>query len=68
MSTICRKVVKCDEKLCAQWNLYNADTIGAISSVLSKEVYLLRRFPVGVAMRTRTVERYEGAFQRSPLL
>ena len=25
-------------------------------------------FPVGVAMRTRAVERYEGAFQSSPLL
>ena len=25
-------------------------------------------FPVGVAMRTRAVEHYEGAFQSSPLL
>ena len=29
-----------------QWNIYNADTIGAISSVLSKEVSLLQGLPV----------------------
>ena len=42
-------------------------------SVLSKEVSPLRRpasriFPVRVAMRTRAVERYEGAFKSSNLL
>ena len=51
-----------------QWNLYNVDTIGAISSVLSKEVFLLWRFLVGVAMHTHVVEHYKGAFQSSPLL
>ena len=29
-----------------QWNLYNADTIGSIPSVLNKEVSLLRRFTI----------------------
>ena len=48
-----------------QWNLYNADTIGAI---LSKEMSLLRRLPVGVAMRTLAIECYEGMFHSSPLL
>lgn len=48
-----------------QWNLSNADTIGSIESVLSKEVPTSEAsgtFPVGMAMRTHAFEHFGGTF------
>ena len=51
-----------------QWNLHNTDTVGTTSfyrGVPTSEVSGI--FLVGMAMRTRAVEHFEGAFPSSPL-
>ena len=50
-----------------QCNLSNVDTIGAVSSVLSKERGVPTSeasgiFPEGVAMRTHALEHFGGVF------